>query len=300
MSMLKPQPEIDRKSLLFLSSAFLFRIGLATMTFEEIRPLSILFADYFFFSSLLLLLCSGQRRLLISRGSGVLAASAVILCGALVSGVNTGPGLRIVILFGVFAPLAVAHAKDIRRNMRFLVAGVFTNCVIALLAAWTSPGIVRALAVNPRVPDFGQELGRFAGIAGHPNDLGASAALAVLIALGLLQYENSPMRRWGLFVCILVCTIAAILSGSRTFFVALVPASVVLALWRPWNQKLVARLCLSLVVLFAAWASVSYLASDVTTSYAERLSKTSADDYENSGRLAMAALAMAEIAQKPI
>ncbi len=63
---------------------------------------------------------------------------------------------------------------------------------------------------------------------------------------------------------------------------------------------MVAHVFIGLVGFFVAWASISYLVSEVTTSNVERISKTSADDYEDSGRLLMAAVAMAEIAQKPI
>jgi O-Antigen ligase len=300
MSMLASQTGFEQRDSPFRSSAFLFRIALAAMTFEEVRPLGILLADYFLFASLFLLLCSRERRLLKSRGSGVLASCAVILCGTMLSGVATAAGVRFIILFGLFAPLAVAHAKDIQRNLRFLVGGVTINCLIAILGVWIYPGIVAALAINPKVPGISEELGRAAGLTGHPNDLGASAALAVLIAVGLLLHEDARLHRWMLSVAILFCTLGAILSGSRTFFVAVIPPLVVLMLWRPWDRKLIARASIGLLGFFVVWAGINYLVSLGTTSYAERLTQTNTDEYENSGRLLMAAVALEEIAQKPI
>ena len=289
----------DQRSLLFLSSAFLFRFGLATMTFEEVRPFDILLSDYFFFASLLLLLCSPQRRLLKSRGSGVLTACAAILCGVLLSGVTAAPALRLIILFGLFAPLAVAHAKDMQRNMRAIIAGVTFNCVIAFVGL-VVPGILHVLTISPRAPGLAESMGRATGLAGHPNSLGAAVALGVLIAVGLLQYENSRLRRLALFVSIAICMIGAVLSGSRSSLVAGVPALLILMLWRKWNRKFALRLCIGAAALFVAALSINYLFLQATTSYVERLSKTDADDYANSIRLSMATLAIAEISQKPI
>src|ERR1700676_2923865 len=83
----KAEPE----RLLFLTSAFAFRVGIALETYEMVRPYGILVADYFFAISLVLLLCSQKRMLLFkSTGSGVLAAGALILCGGLLSLVGTG------------------------------------------------------------------------------------------------------------------------------------------------------------------------------------------------------------------
>jgi O-antigen ligase len=300
MSLLEPRPGMEQRSSLFLYSAFLFRIALATMTFDQIRPFGILVADYFFFLSLLLLLCSRDRSLMKSRGSGVLAAGALILCGTLLSGVNATV-VQIFALFGLFAPLAVVHAKNARKNMLFLIGGVSVSCASAILAAWVSPRIAEVLTINPiwatNSSDFGA---RFGGLAGHPMNLGLSAALAVLIAVGLLSFEKKPYVRWALFLSILVCTVGALLSGSRNFLASLIPGLLILTLWRPLNRRLVARLCIGLIGLFVAWASISYLAPEVTEAYTARLSQTGADDPENSGRLLMAAVALSEISQKPI
>jgi O-antigen ligase len=297
-SMLEPRLGIEQRGSLFLSSAFLFRVGLASMTFDQIRPLRVLIADYFFVSSLLLLLCSTDRRLLRSRGSGVLAAAAVILCGTLLSGVNA-TSAQIFVLFGLFAPLAIAHAENARKNMLFLVGGITASCATAILAAWVWPGIADVLTINPIwvMAEFGDRSG---GLAGHPMILGLSAALAVLIAVGLLSFEKQPYVRWSLFLSILVCTIGALLSGSRNFLASLIPALLILTVWRPLNRRLVAQVCIGLVSLLFAGACINYLAPDLTEWYMARLSQTSADDPENSGRIVMAAVALTEIAQKPI
>src|SRR5260370_13924492 len=296
---------VEQQSLLFLFSAFLFRMGLALETFEEVRPLGIQVSDYFFLFSLLLFLSCRQRGLLKSTGSGILIAAALILGGAFLSSANAsglsaaaGPLARLFILFGLFAPLAVVHSKDIRKNMLFLMGGVFTNCVIAILTVWVSPGIADAFALNPVTPtESGQNLGRFQGLAGHSNVLGLSAAFAVLIAIGLLLFEKGRYARWGLFFNIFVCTVAALLTGSRTFFVCLVPALLVLMIMQKPRRRLLLH---TLVGMFVLWAGLNYVAPELLSQYTSRFTATNADDSENYSRLLTATVAVAEISEKPI
>src|SRR6266576_6198874 len=122
---------IDERSLKFLFSAFMFRIGLALVTFEQVRPLGMMLADYCFFASLLVLLPSFRSVLRQAKGSGVLPAGALILSGALLSLLSDSdlrgalvPLAKLFILFGLFAPLAVIHSQNIRKNMFFLIAGI--------------------------------------------------------------------------------------------------------------------------------------------------------------------------------
>jgi O-antigen ligase len=306
VSMLVRRTGIEQGSLLFVSSAFMFRAGLATMTFDQIRPLGILAADYFFFLSLLLLLCSRNWRLLKSQGSGVLAAGAIILCGALLSHANAATApmsttAQMFVLFGLFAPLAIVQARNIRQNLFVLVGGVSVSSATAVLAAWISPAIAGLLTINPIWPTDASEWGgRFGGLAGHPMTLGLSAALAVLIAVGLLSFEKKTYVRWFLALQILVCTMGAMLSGSRNFAASLIPGLAVLIFWRPLTRRVIVQVCVGLIGLFIAWAAINYVAGDLVTSYTERVSKTSADDPENSGRLLMAGLALTEIAQRPL
>jgi O-antigen ligase len=300
-------PTIDERSLLFLSSAFMFRTGLALETFEAVRPFGILAADYFFFLSLVLFLFCRPRQLLKSTPSGILTASALVLFGGALSllgngfqlGGAAGPLARMFILFGLFAPLAAVHSRNIRQNMIFMAGGVLINCVIATLTAWVWPRIVDVLAINPETPtDIGQDIGRFAGLAGHSNILGLSAALAVLIGIGLFVSERNAFARLGLVFQILVCTVAALLSGSRTFFVSLIPGLIVLALVQKLHFKLIVRVLVALVVV---WGGIHYLAPEEVSQYTGRLrSATSADDNENYGRLLTAGTAIVEISQKPI
>ena len=285
---------------MFSMSGFMFRAGLATMTFDQIRPLGILIADYFFFLSLLSVLCAKERYLLKSRGSGVLAAGAIILCGALLAEPNATT-IQMLVLFGFFAPLAIVHARNLRPNLLAIIGGITINCTTAILAAWVSPAIADILTVNPIWPtDAVQFAGRFGGLAGHPMILGLSAALAVLLAIGLRSFEKRTYIRKFLLLQIIVCTLAAMLSGSRNFVACLVPALLLLAFWRPLTWKVAAQTCAAVIGLLLAWNAINYVAADVVASYTERLSKTSADDPENSGRLLMAGVALEEIAQKPI
>jgi O-antigen ligase len=231
----------------------------------------------------------------------------MVLCGSFLSLLGSsnlsnaaGPLLRVIILFALFAPLAVAHSKNLRANMLFLMGGVSVNCVIAMLTAWISPGIADALAINPVVDptETGQNIGRFAGLAGHPNILGLSAALAVLIGIGLLFSERKIYVAWGLLLQVVVCTVAALLSGSRTFFVSLIPGLIVLALAQRLRFKLIVRVLVAFVVVLGG---INYLAPKEVSQYTGRLvSATRADDNENYGRLLTAGTALVEISQKPI
>jgi len=300
MSILKERIEVEQGGLVFLSSAFVFRMGLASMTFDQIRPGGILVADYFFVLSFLLLMCGKDRRMLKSRGSGVLAAGAIILCGAALSGVNLAT-IQVIALFGLFAPLGLVHSRNMRENLIFLMGGVVISCTAAIVAAVAWPGIADVLTIDPKWPTSAYEFGeRYGGLAGHPMSLGLSAALAVLIGVGLLlSKENAPIR-WVLLVQISLCVIGALLSGSRNFLASLVPALFVLAVWRPLSRRAVAAISCGVIFLIVSWIATNYVAPDLVGAYAERLSKTSADDNENSGRLLTAAIAVSEISQKPI
>jgi hypothetical protein len=123
--------ETDERGLLFLYSAAMFRIGLALVTFEQDRPFGIMLSDYYFFLSLFLVLPSLKSRLKDLRWPGILLAGAVILCGALLSearssfsGDAVAPLLRLFILYGLFAPLALVHSRNLRKNILFLLAGI--------------------------------------------------------------------------------------------------------------------------------------------------------------------------------
>jgi hypothetical protein len=291
---------VSHRDQLFLLSAFMFRVGLATMSFDQIRPFGMLCADYFFLLSFLLLAVSRDRQLLTSRGSGSLLAGGIILFAMVLAHVTT-TGAQMFVLFGLFAPLAIAHSRNIRRNLLFLVSGISVSCATAVVAAWVWPGIASFLTINPLWPTDSFVLGgRFGGLAGHPMTLGLSAALAVLVAVGLLSLEDRSVIRWIMFLQILICTLGALLSGSRNFLASLIPALIILALWRSWTRKLMYQIGLALAGIFMAWAAINYLAPDAATLYVERLSRTSAEDTENSGRLLMAAVAISEIAQKPV
>src|SRR5882724_3927599 len=74
--------QLDQESIWFRCSALAFQMGLVFVTFEEVRPFGTMLADYCFFLSIIFL---PKSRLFKSSGSGVLLASSLILCGAILS-----------------------------------------------------------------------------------------------------------------------------------------------------------------------------------------------------------------------
>ena len=294
-----------RQGLLFLLSALLFRIGLALATFEQVRPFfGIQVSDYCFLMSLLAVLPEVRSRLQEAKDSGILLGGALILSGALLSLQNStdlsdtvDPLVRLFVLFGLFAPLALIHSNDIRKNMLFLIGGIFANSTIVLLQAWVFPGIVDALSINAIRTDQSEAVVvRFQGLTSHPNVLGLSAALAVLIAAGLLSFKENIKIRGRLILVVLVCTIAALLSGSRTFFACLFPGLMVLALLEKWHKRAALR---TLSAVFLLSGAVVLLVPGTVQHFFERLDAGS--DYNSDyGRWWAAVETVDEISQKPI
>ena len=290
--------------LLFFLSAWMFRVGLAFLTFEQVRPFSdIQVSDYCFFLSIFLLLFQPSSLLLASHEAKVLWGGLLVLLGSLVSllnasslGASVGPLARFFVLFGLFGPLAVIHSKHIRMNVSFLLGGIFVNCVITLLQASIFPGIADTLSVNPTRPDI-SEIGRFQGLTSHPNIIGLSAGLAVLIGIGLLCFEENKHIRGRLTLVVIVCGIAAILSGSRAVFVSLVAGLVALALSQKHRRQMIVRMLLAVVLIAGA---VSYLVPAVVSQFGERLDPSGLDVYSDYGRLWSAVYAAVEISQKPL
>jgi len=237
--------------------------------------------------------------------SGVPVGGVLILFGALLalldaSSINnaTGPLARLFVLFGLFAPLAVIHSKNIRANLLFLLGGISANCAVALIQAWVFPEIVDMLSINPaRETDFGSSSGRFQGLSSHPNVLGLSAALAVLIGVGLFVYQKKGDVRWGIGLQMSVCALGGILSGSRTLLASLIPGLLVLALLQRRNRGAILRALAALVVI---GVTVTYVGSEGISLYAERLDSSGQDYSPDYGRVMTAALALVEISQKPI
>ena len=294
----------QQESALFFFSAFMFRAGLALVTFEQIRPFfGIQISDYCFFVSLLLLLFRPSSLLSALKASGILLGGALIMLGSLLSLLNSaspsnavGPLARVFVLFGLFAPLAVVHSKNIQKNTLFLLVGIFANCVITLLQASIFPGITDVLSINPTRPDI-SEIGRFQGLTSHPNIIGLSAALALLLGFGLFSFDGYRRIRGRLTVVIIVCALAALLSGSRAVFVSLVPGVIVLALFQRQRRRAVVRV---FVVLIVFWGGLTYVVPSVVSQFGERLDPTGSDLYSDYGRLWSAVYAVQEISQKPI
>jgi hypothetical protein len=295
---------MERQDLLFLFSSFMFRIGLALVTFEQIRPFfGIQVSDYFLFLSLLVFLSHPILRLKKFRGSGVLLAGSLILMGSVLSLLHAtsfsdagGPLVRFFVLFGMFGPLALIHSENMLGNLRFLMGGIFMNCVITLLQASIFPRIADSLSINPTRPDI-SDIGRFQGLTSHPNVIGLSAALAVMIGFGLLTSEGSRHIRGRLVIAIFVCTLAGFLSGSRAVFVSLIPSLIVFSILQKQRRRALVR---GVVAIGVLWGALTYVAPAVISQFSERLDSTGSDFYSDYGRLWSAVYTVEEIFQKPI
>jgi len=288
--------QLDQQNIRFRYSAFAFQMGLVFVTFEEVRPFGVMLSDYCFFLSLLFL---PKSRLFKSTGSGVLLAVSLILCGAILSLHDSSVTAaadslaRLLVLFGLIAPLALSHSKDIYKTLFFLLGGIFLNCVVTVLQASVFPGIVDSLSINPPQPDVAFA-GRFQGLTEFPVTLGLSAALGVLLGIGLFSIEKRPLVRWGLGIAIVVCSIAALLSGSRTFLASMLPGVIVFVILQKRRRRGVIYAIAMLTVL---WSSVTYLAPGVVSQYSGRVDSVGLVDY---ARLASAAQAAIEISEKPV
>jgi O-antigen ligase len=278
-------------------SANLFQFGLAFVTFEEVRPFGVMLSDYCFLLSLLFI---PKSRLWKTKKSGVLFAAALVLAGAALSlhdfsslADAAGSFVRLFLLFGIIAPLALAHSRDIHKNLSFLAVGIFINCLITLLQATIFPGIVDALSMNPPQPDVAFT-GRYQGLTEFPVTLGLSAALAVLIAIGLFSLERSKLVRWALGTVIFVSSIGALLSGSRTFLASLIPGLLVFVSFQKKKSRGLIYGGLGIGVLFA---TMTYFVPGIVSRYSERVDTVGLVDYN---RLASAAQAILEISEKPL
>jgi O-antigen ligase len=293
----------DQPSLLFPSSAFMFRVGLFLITFEQVRPFfDIQLSDYCFFLSILLLLFTPRTLRLPSRQATILWGGWLVLLGSVLSLVNVsnwgeaaGAFARFVVLYGLFSPLALIHSAEIRKNLLFLLGGIFVNCFITLLQGTVFPGIADTLSINPTKPDI-SDSGRFQGLTSHPNIIGLCAALAILIGIGLLSFDANKHLRGRLIVVNVVCSIAALFSGSRAVWVSLVPGLVVLAISQKRRRQSILRMLVAVAVM---WAAAIYLAPGVITQFGERLDTSGSNIYSDYGRLWSAVYTVVEISQKP-
>src|SRR5579862_3878969 len=292
--------EIDRFANTFFFSGLMFRIGLALVTFEQDRPFGVTLADYCFFASFLLALPVLKSELQEARGSGILLGGALIFSGSILSlwqDVDRtglfGSLIRLVALYGLFAPLALVHSRHMRKNLVFLVSGISVNCAITIVQAAIFPGIVNAVSINPVTPDQAENI-RFQGLTEFPVTLGLAAALSVLICFALVLFERRAQARWGLLLMAVVCIEGALLSGSRTFLAALLPGLAVFGLSLKKHRRTIAW---SMIGLASMLGVFTYAMPGAVSLYSDRIADVGLVDY---GRLAVAIQAAIAISQKPI
>jgi O-antigen ligase len=293
----------ERSSLAFAASAILFRISLALVTFEQIRPaFGIQLSDYCLLFSLLFYALAPKDGLLGIRGSIFPAGGKLILLGSVLAMINasslsnaSAPFLRLVILFAVFAPLAMIHSKGVRKNVIYLIFGITVNSFITILQASLFPGIADALSINPTRPDI-SDSGRFQGLTSHPNIIGLSAALALLLAIGALITKRDKRIRVPLVIAIIACALAALLSGSRTVFVCFVPSLLVL-IFQKKRRKAAIGAVIGIALL---WFGINYVAPGIMAQFTQRIDSSGLQLDSDYGRLWSAVYTVVEISQKPI
>jgi O-antigen ligase len=294
----------DKENFLFAWSAIVFRLGLALLTFEQDRVFELQFSDYFCFLSLILLAFSLRSRLTKAILTNISLGGALILFGGGLSFVTgsdiydaAGQYARLVVLFGLFAPLAIVHSKNIRANLLFLLGGISINCAVAFIQAWIFPGIIDLLAVNPvRATDYGVFVNRFPGLSSHPNVLGLSAAFAILIGFSLLLSDQDRRDRVILTVQVVFCALGGVVSGSRTMIASLIPALFVLIAFQKQNRRAMFRVAIMISIIGGA---LSYLAPSFVSLYTERIGSSGKDYSQDYGRVMAAGLALAQISQRP-
>jgi O-antigen ligase len=110
----------------------------------------------------------------------------------------------------------------------------------------------------------------------------------------LFTMEKSKVVRWFLAALVLVCSSAALLSGSRTFLASLIPGLIVFVLLQ---KKRRLGFVYAGAVVMVLWGAVTYVAPGVLSQYSQRLDSVGLVDYS---RLASAAQAVLEISEKPI
>jgi O-antigen ligase len=163
------------------------------------------------------------------------------------------------------------------------------------LQASIFPGIADALSVNPARPDI-SDIGRFQGLTSHPNIIGLSAALALLLAIGELISERGKRIRGPLVMTIVACALAALLSGSRTVFVCFVPSLIVL-IFQKKRRKAAIRVVIGIALL---WFAINYLAPGIMAQFTQRIDSSGLQVDSDYGRLWSAVYTVVEISQKPI
>ena len=288
----------------FAFSASLFRVGLALVSFEQVRPFAIQISDYCFFLSLLLLLLSPKFRLPRAITSEFTLAASFVLIGAMSSSISAPHWTssvaslgKLIALYALFAPLATIHSGDLRKNLLFLAGGALGNSLIALIQAWVFPGLADRLSINPVTPDLSVDIGRFQALTSHPNLLGLCAAMAVLIGIGFFSMGNGWRLRRNTLFLITVCIFAVLLSGSRNSLVALLSGLLVFLLCQKRRWGVIGPVLVALAFLAAL---ISYATPGLVTTLSDRFESSGDVLTSDYYRFLMANYAIDEIESKPL
>lgn len=239
-----------------------------------------------------------RRRPLLPRSAILFAASLVVLSALVSSMVAVDPAAALRLDAGYLLGLALAAAVVVacpdRRSAQLLVACVCAAGVLVCAAGLTTVSQLR-VHHGGGVVDH-----RATGLFGQPNELGAFAAVLVVLGTGLLFSAPGRLIRPLAGVSVLVASAALVASLSRGAWVGLALGLAVLVALVPAVRRPVV-LGLLAVVVCAVSARVALPEQPMASVVADRvfsLTAGSANPYDH--RPAIWAEAWRQVQQRPV
>ncbi len=189
--------------------------------------------------------------LLLAAAAMPAIAGLVSLVGSLDPRATIGHAGRLVLMFAI-AALFAAHARDERSLARVLGWLVAVGSAMALVAVaqYVWPGLpVGRAATQQRLIDV---LYRPSAFFVDPNFLGGylSACIAVALAWLVRSIDGRTVLRWG--VALVACLAGLLVTSSRSAFVGVVAAFVVLVWTAPARRRAALIIAVALIVFAAA------------------------------------------------
>jgi O-antigen ligase len=280
-----------------------FYFALLTLTFEQTRPYEVSIYDICFMVAIVfalpllltLRLPLPSRTSIIPGGFLILAGGAFSLLNADLSDPDlVSSAVKMLVTFGALPLLVALHGRHVKTAALFFAMGVALNCGVAVLEA-AGIGLREMLEINPvNEADF---WGRYRGLASHANLLGVSAALASMVLVSAFIAERQLWRRAILGGALLLCGVAAGLTGSRTALLALPLMGLLLV-----TQGAVrpVQLALAATILALSAGGVTLVLPEYAEQMIDRVLATGVETEGDYFRMESLQIAAAEIAEHPL